>query len=80
MGLVHKWNGRVFLILGVINGGLGLQLSGNSTAAEIAYGVLAGVFFTLWFVVVVVRKLTESKTKEVEGKRDVSSKEFVREK
>lgn len=39
--------GRVLLILGIINGGLGLQLASDSPAysraGEIAYSVVAGV-------------------------------------
>ncbi|MCJ1320596.1 hypothetical protein MMC15_005936 [Xylographa vitiligo] len=39
----HIWWGRALLILGAINGGLGLQLSANTVSGEIAYGVIAGV-------------------------------------
>ncbi|KFY48971.1 hypothetical protein V495_00863 [Pseudogymnoascus sp. VKM F-4514 (FW-929)] len=42
-GLAHCWYGRAIIILAVINGGLGLQLAGNSRAGEIVYGVVAGV-------------------------------------
>lgn len=52
-GIGHRWLGRIFITLGVINGGLGLQLAANTRAGEIAYGVLAGVFFTLWIAVVI---------------------------
>jgi hypothetical protein len=33
----------VIVLLGIVNGGLGLQLAANTTAGEIAYGVVAGV-------------------------------------
>ena len=42
------------MILGAINGGLGLQLSGNSTKGEIAYGVVAGVVFCIYVFVTVL--------------------------
>jgi hypothetical protein len=52
----HLWIGRALILLGIINGGLGIQLTAGSpfqTAsttrnAEIAYGVLAGLMFLLF--------------------------------
>jgi len=44
------------MILAVVNGGLGLQLAGNSRTGEIVYGVLAGVMAVLYTVVVVVKR------------------------
>jgi hypothetical protein len=40
---LHIWHGRLLILLGMINGGLGLRLAGNSRAGTIAYGVVAGV-------------------------------------
>ena len=50
----HIWFGRAVVVLGAINGGLGLQLADNSMKDEIAYGVVAGVVYVAWFAVVVV--------------------------
>ncbi|MCJ1438857.1 hypothetical protein MMC27_008247 [Xylographa pallens] len=50
----HVWWGRALLILGAINGGLGLQLSANTVNGEIAYGVIAGVVFLIYVAVVTV--------------------------
>lgn len=36
------------MILAVINGGLGLQLAGNTKHGEIAYGVVAGVIALIY--------------------------------
>ena len=47
----HVWWGRVIVTLAIINGGLGLQLSGNTTKGEIAYGVIAGVIWLAWVIV-----------------------------
>lgn len=56
------------LILGAINGGLGLQLSADTVKGEIAYGVLAGFFFALWAVSLVLDKWQKTKSmKSVEG-------------
>lgn len=49
----HIWWGRAVITLGIINGGLGLQLSGNTTRGEVAYGVVAGFMWVLWVVVIV---------------------------
>ena len=47
----HLWWGRIMLILGGINGGLGLQLSGDGGPPQTAYIVLAAIFYPTWFVV-----------------------------
>ena len=52
----HLWLGRTIILLGVINGGLGIRLAAGTpfqTAsttrkAEIAYGILAGLMFLLF--------------------------------
>jgi hypothetical protein len=47
----HIWWGRIWLILGVINGGLGLQLAGASNSLVIAYSVIAAVMYVVYAVV-----------------------------
>ena len=47
----HRWGGRIILLLGAINGGLGLQLAADTVKGEIAYGVITAFFFLLWFAV-----------------------------
>ena len=49
----HVWYGRILILLGMINGGLGLKLAANSTGGMIAYGVVAGVIGVTYLVVVV---------------------------
>lgn len=39
---IHIWLGRAGILLGMINGGLGLQLSQETNSKYIAYGVCAG--------------------------------------
>jgi hypothetical protein len=36
------------ITLGIINGGLGLQLTGASRSATIAYSVIAAIMWLLW--------------------------------
>ncbi|KAI4169537.1 MAG: hypothetical protein LQ343_005617 [Gyalolechia ehrenbergii] len=50
----HIWYGRALIILAVINGGLGLQLSGNTVKGEIAYGVIVGFMFLLYVAVMAI--------------------------
>lgn len=42
------------MVLGAINGGLGLQLSANTVKGEIAYGVIAGIVFCIYVFVTVL--------------------------
>ncbi|KAI9372407.1 hypothetical protein BJX61DRAFT_533967 [Aspergillus egyptiacus] len=44
----HIWIGRIFLLLGIVNGGTGLKLADNTRGGIIAYGVIAGVFGVTW--------------------------------
>ncbi|KAI2472406.1 hypothetical protein F4781DRAFT_428377 [Annulohypoxylon bovei var. microspora] len=50
----HLWIGRLTLTLGVINGGLGLQLARASESVIIAYAVVAGIIWLIWVLVAVV--------------------------
>jgi len=61
--LGHIWYGRVLIICGVINGGLGLQLAANSSNGNIAYGVVAGAMFVLYVVVILIAGLRKRKEK-----------------
>ncbi|KAF9879927.1 integral membrane protein [Colletotrichum karsti] len=45
---VHIWYGRALMILGIINGGLGLQLASTPTRYVIAYSVVAAVLGVMW--------------------------------
>lgn len=44
----HIWYGRILIILGIVNGGLGLQLAGGRSSLVIAYAVVAAVLFTAY--------------------------------
>jgi sulfite exporter TauE/SafE len=53
---LHIWLGRAALICGIINGGLGLKLSQNTTGGEIAFGVVAGVMMLVYALSVLVKR------------------------
>jgi hypothetical protein len=57
LGWAHIWWGRLLLLLGAINGGLGLQLAGASNASIIAYSVIAGFFWLLYVCVALITSL-----------------------
>lgn len=48
---VHLWWGRILIFLGVVNGGLGLQLSNASTAYNTAYAVVAVIMYVVYGVI-----------------------------
>lgn len=58
---VHIWYGRILFILGIVNGGLGLQLASNTTGGEIAYGVVAGIMAVVYIAVATFGELRRSK-------------------
>ena len=44
----HIWYGRLLMAVGVINGGLGLQLAAAPSAVVVAYAVIAAVVFVCY--------------------------------
>ena len=56
----HVWLGRLLLILGAVNGGLGLMLAGNTDKGKIAWSVIAGVAGVVYFTVVTVATMRKS--------------------
>ena len=72
MGLVHQWLGRTVIILGVVNGGLGMMQSGpvgNSWVpnyAPILYGIVAAVVFLIYLAVVVGTAMRKTSVRPTE--------------
>ncbi|KAK6531144.1 hypothetical protein TWF281_007968 [Arthrobotrys megalospora] len=52
-GFVHRWYGRTIVVVGIVNGGLGLLLAENTRAGEIAYAVVGGLAGLTYLMVVV---------------------------
>ncbi|KAG5801511.1 hypothetical protein H9Q71_013905 [Fusarium xylarioides] len=58
---VHIWYGRALMILGIVNGGLGLQLAGASVKLIIGYAVVGLVTFLMYTAGAVRKMLRGSK-------------------
>ncbi|KAJ8122013.1 hypothetical protein O1611_g9950 [Lasiodiplodia mahajangana] len=58
----HIWYGRILIVLGIINGGLGLQLAGASQSFVIAYSVVAAVIFTVYVGVAIFGEIKRARS------------------
>lgn len=76
----HIWFGRALLVLGVVNGGLGLQLSAERNSLVIAYSVIAGIVFLLYFAAKLwaTSRKSQSVPKHPHSPRSRSSQEAPR--
>jgi Cytochrome domain of cellobiose dehydrogenase/Eukaryotic cytochrome b561 len=70
---VHKVLGTAVILLGIINGGLGLDLSDNSNEAMIAYAVMAGFFGTVWLAIIVINSVANHRARAKAVSEDTSS-------
>jgi hypothetical protein len=52
------------IICGIVNGGLGLQLAGNSKGGMVGYSVVAGVVGVLYSLLAVVKRKGEKGVQE----------------
>jgi hypothetical protein len=72
MGVGHKWLGRIVIITGVVNGGLGMRQSGPvgdswvPNYAPVAYSVVAAVVFVIYVGVVVGTALRKTNVRPTE--------------
>ncbi|KAK3937179.1 hypothetical protein QBC46DRAFT_16871 [Diplogelasinospora grovesii] len=59
----HIWYGRTLIVLGIVNGGLGLQLALAPNSLIIAYSVVAGVIFLCY----IATKLLTGRQRQLGG-------------
>lgn len=62
VSVVHIWYGRGIMIVGIVNGGIGMQLSGASTGLIITYAVV-GVFVSVIYAAGAVYKMVKLRRK-----------------
>lgn len=75
----HIWYGRVLILLGIINGGLGLKLAGNTTGGKIAYGVVGGISGVGILLLAFWMKTEREVFGRMTGKREMRERERVEE-
>lgn len=71
---VHVWYGRALMILGIINGGLGLQLARANMAFRTAYIVLAAVIAGPYFLAIPWLEMRKAKASKSQATRGPSGK------
>lgn len=47
---LHLWDGRIAIVLGIVNGGLGLRLAGAREELKLAYTIVAAITGGSWVV------------------------------
>ncbi|KAI1137877.1 CBD9-like protein [Hypoxylon sp. FL0543] len=57
----HIWYGRALLVMGVVNGGLGLQLADASRTFFVVYEVLAAIIFAIYIASAVFGELRRTR-------------------
>ncbi|KAK1730858.1 hypothetical protein CaCOL14_002942 [Colletotrichum acutatum] len=70
---VHVWFGRIVMVLGIINGGLGLELASSSRAYVIAYSVVAAILGVAWIGSAVWGEMRKSKRNTVKREQSHES-------
>ncbi|KAF5575514.1 uncharacterized protein FSUBG_13904 [Fusarium subglutinans] len=68
----HIWYGRGIMVVGIINGGIGLQLSSASTGLIVGYSIV-GILVSAIYAAGAVRKMVQMKRKEHELLSDPSN-------
>ncbi|KAJ4393941.1 hypothetical protein N0V93_003158 [Gnomoniopsis smithogilvyi] len=64
---LHLLNGRLLIILGIVNGGLGLKVSRASDMVKLAYTIVAAILGGAWLVITVLSEVRKSKGKDIWG-------------
>lgn len=65
---LHLWNGRIVIILGIVNGGLGLQIAGASDTMKLAYTIVAAVLGGAWIILSLFGEVRRVKGKDAFGR------------
>ncbi|KAI1339115.1 iron reductase domain protein [Xylariaceae sp. FL0016] len=67
---IHIWYGRALMLMGIINGGLGLRLAAASRTFMIAYGVVAAILLVVYGIGAVYGSVKRSRS-SADRRRDV---------
>lgn len=63
----HLIVGRTVIVLGIVNGGLGLELGGKTTGAKIGYGVGAGIMGLAYLAAIIFGECRRGKQRSTKG-------------
>ena len=72
---LHLWDGRIIIILGIVNGGLGLHIAHAEDTAKLAYTIVAAIFGGTWVVLAVLRECKGDKGRNILAKRTTKNRE-----
>ncbi|KAK3694700.1 hypothetical protein B0T22DRAFT_79219 [Podospora appendiculata] len=67
---VHIWYGRVLMVMGVVAGGLGIELSGGKTPIIVAYSVVSAVVFVAYFIGKLWKTLSRKNRHSISSDKD----------
>ncbi|KAJ4423167.1 hypothetical protein N0V82_002161 [Gnomoniopsis sp. IMI 355080] len=62
---LHLFNGRLLIIMGIVNGALGLRVSRASDMVKLAYTIVAGVLGGAWLVITLFSEVRRSRGKDM---------------
>lgn len=74
-GIAHRWLGRTLILLGIVNGGLGWYIAGN-TSAYIPYGVVAGIVFLIYISVLIFASFRSGRSDETLNEKPGSDRSY----
>lgn len=60
---LHLWDGRIAIILGIINGGLGLRLAGARETLKLAYTIVAAIMGGAWVILALISECRRGRKK-----------------
>jgi sulfite exporter TauE/SafE len=60
---LHLWDGRIAIVLGIVNGGLGLRLAGARETLELAYTIVAAIMGGAWVILALISECRRGRKK-----------------
>ena len=60
---LHLWDGRIAIVLGIVNGGLGLRLAGAGETLKLAYTIVAAITGGAWVILALLSECRRGRKK-----------------
>lgn len=60
---LHLWDGRIAIVLGIVNGGLGLRLAGARDTLKLAYTIVAAILGGAWVILALISECRRGRKK-----------------